>query len=193
MNKTHMLLDYLFDLKGRICDLVSETAPEDFNRPDLLMSREEILELLVSLNKSGFICFYSQSLLVRTIITKVSDLDYEWYVALTELGGQEWERVFQPNWENYVSINCSLLHDVPLSKVVIECGNKELILDVTKTLISKIVTDTVSDIEILQPWRPVYWKSISCGYMISFVMKEESIDELSLIQHKTNWRLMPNQ
>jgi hypothetical protein len=133
------------------------------------------------------------SLLVHTIIAKVSDLDYEWYVALTELGGQEWERVFQPKWENYVSINCSLLHDAPLSKVVIECGNKELILDVTKTLISKIVTDSVSDIEILQPWWPVYWKSISCGYMISFIMKEESIDELSLIQHKTNWRLMPNQ
>jgi hypothetical protein len=179
------ILDYLFEFPLKVSELISPGAAENLNREPLGIDRETLVNTLVYLCEAGLLILHDCS---ESEIKKCISENEQIIVSITNKGGEKWESVFKPNWNNYTNVACQLLDAEPNVKVELECGNKAIIKNMLLDIGENLIIKPIGEISKIQPWRPVYWKTIPEGYSVSFKMLEDYVDLLGEFRSKTKWK-----
>lgn len=110
--------------------------------------------------------------------------DEELYFFLTKKGGETWEYLFKPKWNQYfrrsildwefISENIQN-NSIPSNGSIICCadqkfGEKIIAIEHLLNCEQLIVYPIEESImwEKFSPWHPVYWKTLACGYVVSY-------------------------
>lgn len=117
----------------------------------------------------------------------------ELYFFMTQKGGELWETWSQPKWNqffrrcilNWESVSDILWNNsIPPSGNIIRCANREIgekIISIEHWLDSpQVIPYSIKDSAIWEtftPWYPTYWKTLSCGYVVSYQVELVEIDE----------------
>lgn len=104
------------------------------------------------------------------------DFNYSTFIGLTALGGEYWEKLYQPNWDNYIQIHYddkSYLEPVKLELISL---NIMLLNNATQHLSSDKLQLTN-----IKSWNISYWKSITNQKIYQMKYVAETIQEKILI------------
>ncbi|MCG7984767.1 MAG: hypothetical protein JAY90_18695 [Candidatus Thiodiazotropha lotti] len=179
------ILDYLYNFPLKVSELISPDASENLNREPLGIDRELLINELVYLCEAGLVTLRECSELEAK---KCINENEQIVVSMTNRGGEQWESVFKPNWKNYTNIVCELLEEEPHVKVDLECGDRAIIRNMILDIGEDVFIEPIGEILKIQPWHPVYWKTLSNGYSVSFKMFEDYVDLLGEFRGKTKWK-----
>ena len=116
------------------------------------------------------------------------------YFFLTEKGGKQWEYWCQPKWNQFF-LRCINSWDSVSEKFhnnsisphgrVISCANREVgekiiavkhLLEYPQPIIPQYIENSAIW-EKFTPWHPTYWKTLPCGYAVSYQSELVQIDE----------------
>lgn len=176
--KKALLLDYLLELPSSFYLLTRENSGEIFNKPDLNLRMTSLKEQLVFLEDNGYISFSENQIIKSLTVDQITDYTV---LALTQKGGEVWERVFMPNWHRYVSWSST------------EDGQHE-ITSLNQARIEKIKNCleylAIENIEFkpIKHWEVFYWKSFENAYQL-YVAQTDAINELLPELIFKNWRI----
>ena len=189
-NPVNTLLDCVFDLKSRVCDLYSENFQEIFNRDSPGLNEVDAKSLLSDMYNNGYIEFFREQ---RKILLKdrinSAEIDSQWYFSLTEKGGELWESIYQPNWDLYVGVDSEFPADGSSSEIItIRTGTFEVLHNLLKELQIMPGYKEISPQESLHTWKPTYWKALTHGFTVTVLVGEESSESLAQYVSRLNWR-----
>lgn len=188
-----LILEYVYDLETKIKHLMN---PHVLNCPDHAyhkLSREELFDKLLHLRSKGYLFFSINYDIVKESFSDKSELGNipfvdSWYVGMTEKGGIKWESLFNPIWEKYTnSTSESLTND--LWRVTLETGTKEKMDSILQKYGNSITS--ISEVIELNPWHPVYWKSVDKGFVVTFHVLDNVMNDWELEKeiNEINWRI----
>lgn len=188
-----LILEYIYLLQTKIKHLMN---PHVLNCPDYAyhgLNREELLDKLINLNNDGYIYFCNNDEIIKEKFLDTSELSKipfvdSWYVGITEKGGIRWEYLFNPIWEKYTYfVSESLTND--LYRITLETGTKENMEYILQKYRDNITS--ISDLIELNPWYPTYWKSVDKGFVVTFHVFGNIMDnwELASEINEINWRI----
>ncbi len=117
----------------------------------------------------------------------------ELYFFLTEKGGKQWEFCSNPKWNKYFrrcihnweSVSEILRNNyIPPNGSTLCCANRKIgekIIAIEHLLERpQFIPYPIKDSaiwETLTPWNPTYWKTLPCGYAVSYQVKLVEVDE----------------
>jgi len=118
------------------------------------------------------------------------------YFFLTKKGGTYWEYWCQPKWNQFFlrcinswdSVSKKFYNNsIPPRGSAISCAKSEIgekiiaveyLLEYPQPIIPQYIEDSAIW-ETFTPWHPTYWKTLSCGYAVSYQYELVEIDEKS--------------
>jgi hypothetical protein len=188
-----LILEYVYLLKTKIKHLMN---PYVLNCPDCAyhgLNSEELLDKLIHLRNNGYIFFSISNDVIKENFSDNSELSKipfvdSWSVGLTEKGGIRWESLFNPIWGKYTDfVSESLTND--LYRITLQTGTKENMEYILQKYGNSITS--ISEVIELNPWYPVYWKSVDKGFVVTFHVSENVMDNWELAReiYETNWRI----
>ncbi len=128
----------------------------------------------------------------KTLVIKNFDeflnLEFTRYteIELTKLGGQEWEKIFQPNWDNYISCLVDFTSYTKPTDFDVLSFNKQLLSEVVAPL-NIDIKKYCSIIDFHNYFiYPYYWKDFSNMDCIHFQYQAETLEEKILVEKIVN-------
>ena len=185
----YVLLDYIFDLGASASALADPKADCNFNRPHHGLEKMPLFDALIEMQASGIIEFRDRSELLITKTISVTDLknhESKIFVFLTDVGGYEWEKAFDPDWSKYI-LDCYMLGKNDCVKASIETGSVDT-ADYVEEGISRVIHPVNIKKSILSPWKPTYWEILNEGHLIEFNMLTDTPGLLSQLKRDLPWR-----
>ncbi|WP_019500749.1 hypothetical protein [Pseudanabaena sp. PCC 6802] len=173
------------------------------NRDPLELTVDEIANIFYKLFQKGYLLaassedfdnsgqikggFMPSLLEITAALREEVNLGY----YLTAQGGNQWETVSNPQWEQYFSWPLGI---EPVNEGEIVCGSRE----VGENLISmihllspgnsrlEVIPGTVMW-ETLTPWEATYWKTLPIGYRIRYQFTYSDVEEYSTFEEDEGW------
>lgn len=175
MGSYSLIMDYIVETVATVRQLTSPNAAEEFNRAPLLMTKEQIIDLLKILNKENLIELSSENEgSENKMKDKSGDLSLL-HVWLTAKGGKAWESERCPNWEKYIAVSSSF--DLSGAEIVeVEAIQKEALNKIWENFKE---TSECMEMVKLSPWNATYWKHFCQGYKLTFKSPEGAVGKLS--------------
>lgn len=114
------------------------------------------------------------------------------YFFLTEKGGKQWESWAKPKWNQFFrrcildweSVSENLRNNsISSNGRILRCANREIgekiiaiqhLLDYPQFVPYYIENSAIW--EKITPWHPIYWKTLPCGYVVSYQVEIVEID-----------------
>lgn len=174
------ILDILSKYDFPINDFIYGNKVNLYQVHELLeYNSNQILKSLWDLIRDELIIFNKATKPINSLDDLVSiDFDPSITIGLSCLGGQKWEKAFEPNWLNYIDV---LYDDVSYSDpVAIELYslNKDLLLKVLKPIEAINLERFISiDLE----WKPCYWKTFDSSHCFKFAFLADDIKHKIII------------
>lgn len=160
------ILTALFELCARIKLFISEDRDEIFNIE--LPQKKELLQRINKLiNLDLIYCKDKNDNLIQKKI--ITELDINILLCLTEAGGEILNKKLNISWDEYIYEEVDYC-DQNIYKITIQSASLYKIHKVLSFLPSRYQKQ---NIEISNPWFPVYWKKLSIGYKISVSLSED--------------------
>jgi len=203
------LLDYVSELRSPVYFLTRDDADEIFNMPkhnlllnDLQSCIKRLLDRqLIEVSVDNINATYDISI-ITLWLTGENHFRHDRrkipFYGLTEKGGLIWEEAFCPEWNSYSKIESSELSQetcIGGYELTIEAGS----LSSLETMISNL-HDCLGELPrierlILEPWHPVYWKTVQKGYFAQLTVDDELNRKLdspstwyAIVTSKPPWR-----
>lgn len=162
--------ELILGIKSSERDEVLETYVNSLHRPKM----EELIA-------KSFIPSYQE---IKKAL-KQEESDDELFYFLTPKGGELWESIFKPKWNQYLrrrgdGITC-----------VIDCvdtdvGKKLISLEYLLSLDCENIYYSIPSTEIwetITPWQVLYWKTLTVGYSVSYQSKRIEVNK-SIVESK---------
>ncbi|ELS01709.1 hypothetical protein Xen7305DRAFT_00014140 [Xenococcus sp. PCC 7305] len=181
---TNQIVDSLFNLFQD--GFLSTITPADLDSLDTKLVDEILTKAFIPSRKQ------IKAALDRENLDNNYD-DKELYYFLTEEGAKKWKSVAKPKWNQFFrrcildweSVSENLLNNsIPPYGSIFCCANKkfgEKIISIEHLLddpefISYPIKNSIIW-EKFTPWHPVYWKTLPCGYAVSYQVELVEIDK----------------
>lgn len=171
----YWLLDSVVTTPVPLSWLTAANLPMLMNRSAHGASLDRLIATFLDLSKQGYVGIYRHSDFnawqdaprapdraeLHAALTNQRDASY----ALTVAGGQHWEAVSQPRWQNYF-----VKYETDITQI--EAGSRPHIqtyLDLYSYLqgAEAIAPESVTW-RVEQTWRATYWKTLPVGYHVTF-------------------------
>jgi hypothetical protein len=178
---TECTTDVLQDLfKDDILVGIKHFDLENIESCHINLPQEITIEQLLS---KGFIPSRQE---IKKALKREEDND-ELFYFLTYKGGNIWESVFKPKWNQYTTRRTGYGENDDLLQIIdcadIEIGRKIISLQYLLSFDNEYTHYSVSDTEEWKeftPWQVLYWKVISRGYSISYQTKNIEVDKSNI-------------
>ena len=171
-----LLIDYLSEAPCKLKLLLSEESALIFNKPPICLRPFEIVDLVSQLADEKLILLScnDQPVSLNKETQKIDEKAKDYLVSLTEEGGKVWEHAMQPSWSKYIGV--SIQYDKSGNETaIVEAANVSILQDVLHVLPNEIAQHI--EIKKLQPWKPLYWKTLGAGYSITISYPEGSVPD----------------
>lgn len=190
ISSAEVLLDFIVELRVKIGTLFGANVARDFNRKHHGFNEGQLKYTLLELQRNGYVFFLDDSYLpIEKTTISTAQISDNWFVSLTKLGGKYWERVYQPNWDNYLVIDSFLLKNDEYEHIDIQSGSR-IILDKVLFELEATVSDlTISEVICISNWEPTYWKTLDSGYCVSIEGPNYTSEKLAPISWDVGWRV----
>ena len=183
------LLDYFFELRTRISDLIDPEMPMIFNRPHHGFDELELKKALLELSCSGYIIFTDYRDKSKKLATQnARDLEEDWFISLTNKGGVCWEKFYSPEWDKYLVIDIDMAAQSNIETASITCGSLEMIKMVLERIAGSASILHQTEIEAISPWCATYWKTIDQGYIVRIEGTENLSELVSRTFSTVRWK-----
>ncbi len=100
-----------------------------------------------------------------TTFSDIKDLQNTYFLEITKNGGENLVNKLNVLWKGYCNIALKNIDDTRYNIIISTHPNK-------LSEIEKILKNTISNINYevgeIKPWYPVYWKSLSLGFSVTF-------------------------
>lgn len=161
----YLFLDYTSEIPAKISHFVSDEVGVIFNKPPHFLSKKQVTLKIEELKEKG---------LLRVCRSCV------W---LTEKGGREWENMFTPDWNRYLSVESFYRFDNEFFVFRSLClENFEYILSACSNFV------TFNKVKRIESWKPCYWKNKNSAYEIICLVKEHDEFSQILMSVQEPWR-----
>ncbi len=110
---------------------------------------------------------------------KQEESSNELFYFLTPEGGELWESIFKPKWNQYLTRRGDRITHI-IDCVDPDVGKKLISLEYLLSFDNKKVYDFIPGTEIgetIMPWQVLYWKIIPVGYSLSYQTKRIKVDK----------------
>ena len=205
---TNQIIDFLFNLFQD--GLLLAITPADLNSLKSQLINELLTKAFIPSRKE------MKEALDRENFVEVNSYnefdDKELYYFLTEKGAKKWESVANPKWNqffrrcilNWESVSENLWNNlIPPHRRIFCCANQkfgekiisiEHLIDYPEFIYYPIKNSIIW--EKFTPWHPTYWKTLLCGYAVSYQFElvevnkniEQSDESPELIKQKKQAR-----
>ncbi len=161
----YLLLDYVSDYRIRVSTLLNKNEAIHLNKPPHLLSVDALQKRLFELNRLGLVDFHNSDESRKIYVSKYTEITPEIVLGLSGSGGEAWEGVFNPNWDEYIQTIIEYPEDQKIQRVSLSSSNRKLIDKLVSNIIELTASATIAhQSKDIGSWYATYWKLLSRGY-----------------------------
>lgn len=182
-----LIIDYLSEAPCKLKLLLSGESALIFNKPPICLRSFEIVNLVSQLadEKLIFLSCNDQPVSLNGESQKIDGKAKDYLLSLTQEGGRVWEHTMQPDWSKYIGV--SIQYDRGGNETAtVEAANVSTLQDVLNVFPNEIVQHI--NINKLQPWKALYWKTLEVGHSITVSYPEGSIPDDFYCKITPKWK-----